>query len=112
MAVLYMLHVESKLALEKPRDNIGAVGVDAVKRELLKRFTNWVTCQCDANGRCGREWNFANEVGLSRKTRQSSGGGLECKVLELFDGRKWKASLGEKYVRCLENMREKWQAVN
>jgi calcium-independent phospholipase A2-gamma len=57
MAVLYMLHIETSLDVSRKE-------VDTGQREKLKRFSKWVPCQCRQP--CGREWNFVNEIGLSR----------------------------------------------
>ncbi|RMY45115.1 hypothetical protein D0865_10115 [Hortaea werneckii] len=61
MAVLYMLHAECTCNLRPPED-LGGATED--RREALKRFDHWVPCQCKR--RCGREWNFVNDLGLSR----------------------------------------------
>ena len=96
MAVLYMLHIES--CLDVPRMIIGPD-----RREVLKRFAKWVPCQCD--GRCGREWNFVNEVGLSR------GGNThhDCALLKLFESNSWLVFKSDK-VRKLEATRNLWEA--
>ena len=78
MAILYMIHIESSLDVAK------MTTIDPNRREMLKRFSKWVPCQCDA--RCGRDWNFVNEVGLSR----GGNGGEDCDLLKLFDDSKWK----------------------
>lgn len=84
MATLYMLHIERFLSGERPQDaNKTAGAVDLQRRELLKRYGNWVQCQC--NRSCGLEWNFANDVGLHRGDHGKQG----CAILELF----WKTSL-------------------
>ncbi|KAI6878325.1 quinate permease [Hortaea werneckii] len=61
MAVLYMLHAECICHLRPPEDLDGAT---ENRREALKRFDHWVSCQCKRN--CGREWNFVNDLGLPR----------------------------------------------
>ncbi|KAI4695276.1 uncharacterized protein J4E84_001901 [Alternaria hordeiaustralica] len=98
MAILYMLHVESSLDLTK------MTNIDPNRREMLKRFSKWVPCKCDA--RCGREWNFVNEVGLSR----GGNGGDECDLLQLFDDSKWKLVFKSDKVRKLDATRKAWEA--
>jgi calcium-independent phospholipase A2-gamma len=98
MAILYMLHVESSLEMAK------MTNIDPNRREMLKRFSKWVPCKCDA--RCGREWNFVNEVGLSR----GGNGGDECDLLKLFDDSKWKLVFKSDKVRKLEATRKVWEA--
>jgi len=98
MAILYMLHVESSLDLTK------MTNIDPNRREMLKRFSKWVPCKCDA--RCGREWNFVNEVGLSR----GGNGGDECDLPQLFDDSKWKLVFKSDKVRKLDATRKAWEA--
>jgi hypothetical protein len=98
MAVLYMLHIESSLDVAKMST------IDPNRREMLKRFSKWVPCQCDA--RCGREWNFVNEVGLSR----GGNGGEDCDLLRLFVDSKWKLMFKNDKVRKLEATRNIWEA--
>jgi calcium-independent phospholipase A2-gamma len=76
MAVLYMLHVEVCFKSVKPRLDNGEIGIDAGKREVLKRFTKWVPCVCQVS--CKNEWNFANEIGFSR------GGDAGCGIERLL----------------------------
>ncbi|GAB1743962.1 hypothetical protein NU219Hw_g1005t2 [Hortaea werneckii] len=63
LAVLYMLHAECICNLRPPEDLDGG-GATEDRREALKRFDHWTPCQCKR--RCGREWNFVNDLGLSR----------------------------------------------
>ncbi|KAF2707708.1 phospholipase [Pleomassaria siparia CBS 279.74] len=99
MAVIYMLHIESCLDVSR------MVGIDPDQRETLKRFAKWVPCQCDR--RCGREWNFANELGLSRSGDSS----FDCGLLKLFaSGSFMMAFKGDK-VHKLQATRRPWAAV-
>lgn len=99
MAALYMLHIESSLDVAK------MTTIDPNRREMLKRFAKWVPCQCDA--RCGRDWNFVNEVGLSR------GGidGEDCDLLKVFKCSNWKLVFRSDKVRKLEATRKIWEAA-
>ena len=68
MAILYMLHVESFYEDKLPKMSDGndgrEVGITSDQRELCKSFGFWAECQCQ--NACGRKWNFANKVGISR----------------------------------------------
>jgi hypothetical protein len=99
MAVLYMLHIESTLDIAK------MTSIDPNRREMLKRFSKWVPCKCDAC--CGREWNFVNEVGLSRGGNDD----VECELLRLFKDNKWKLVFKGDKVRKLEATRKVWEAL-
>jgi calcium-independent phospholipase A2-gamma len=104
MAVLYMLHLESSVDVEKPRREDNAVGVDRNQREALKRFAKWVPCQCERA--CGRQWNFVNEIGMSR-----GGEGRECGVLKLFERASWRNILANKEMGWLMETRKRWEAA-
>lgn len=78
LALLYMLHVEKYLN-ETPKDDYGDVGIAKKRRRSLKRFGDWVNCACDL--KCGRSWNFANDLGLS----QTVSIGRPCKVLQWLE---------------------------
>lgn len=78
LALLYMLHVERFLK-EAPKDDYGDVGIAKKRRRSLKRFGDWVDCACDL--KCGRSWNFANDLGLS----QTVSPGQACKVLQWLE---------------------------
>ncbi|KAH9875045.1 hypothetical protein J1614_004533 [Plenodomus biglobosus] len=97
MAVLYMLHIEKHLEISK------MVDVDPDRRETLKRFAKWVPCQC----KCGRQWNFVNEVGLSR----SGDSRRECELSKLFDCSSWMLVFRGDQVRKLEATRQLWEAI-
>lgn len=102
MAVLYMLHIESCLDVPKPRREDKSIGVDADRREALKRFAKWVPCQC--NQACGREWNFVSEIGLCR-----GGNGSECRVVKLFERASWRNFLAAKEMSWLQETRNRWE---
>jgi hypothetical protein len=91
MAILYMLHIEKDNQYRRPRDERGRTGlVSEQRRELLKRYGNWVPCQC---GRlCGRDWSFANDVGMNRGGNPNRPCGiarlLEPSVTDLLFSRK------------------------
>jgi len=102
MAVLYMLHVESRPEAPKPQLANKVVGIDPLRREALKRFAKWVPCQCDRA--CGREWNFANEIGLQR-----GGNGSKCSVARLFERSEWRNWYVSKEMNWLQEMRRKWE---
>ncbi|KAF1993615.1 phospholipase [Amniculicola lignicola CBS 123094] len=99
MATLYMLHIESCL-------NIPKIDVDKNRREILKRFSKWVECKCE--GDCGRQWNFVNEIGLSR----GSNGRGKCDLLDLFDNKSsWKLVFKSDKVRKLQDTRKMWEVA-
>ncbi|RMY62588.1 hypothetical protein D0863_10917 [Hortaea werneckii] len=100
MAVLYMLHAECICNLRPPED-LGGATED--RREALKRFDHWAPCQCKR--RCGREWNFVNDLGLSR------GGelGTECDM-EAYTKRSAKRNVFAKTDETIfANMRDAWK---
>ena len=111
MATLYMLHVESFLS-ERPLDNDKNIGVSSERREWLKRFGNWVACQCD--GDCRIEWNFANDVGLFRsrdggEVDDRSNKTTTCPVVKkLFGGLKVMDLNIEKERAWLQLTKNKW----
>lgn len=78
LALLYMLHVEKYLN-ETPKDDYGGIGIAKKRRKSLKRFGDWVDCACDL--KCGRSWNFANDLGLS----QTVSPGQECRVFQWLE---------------------------
>ena len=100
MATLYMLHIESCLDIPK------MVTIDQIRREILKRFSKWVPCECDR--RCGRKWNFVNDIGLSR----GGNGNGDCDLVKLFDtNNSWKLMFKSDKVRKLVATRKTWEAV-
>jgi calcium-independent phospholipase A2-gamma len=100
MACLYMLYIE-KFLLEKPLNNNKRVGITTERRELLKRFGNWVQCQCDRP--CGLEWNFGNDIGLHRK-----GDTRECAIMKLFKRQSVMKMSVEKESAFWRLTRKKW----
>lgn len=74
--------------------------VDPDRREMLKRFAKWVPCQCD----CGRDWNFVNEVGLSR----GGDNRRDCDMIKLFETGSWMMVFKTSKVRKLQAMRDLW----
>jgi hypothetical protein len=78
LALVYMLHVE-KYFNETPKDDSGGEGIAKKRRKSLKRFGDWVDCACDL--KCGRSWNFANDLGLSQTTSP----GRECRVFQWLE---------------------------
>jgi hypothetical protein len=101
MATLYMLHIETFLP-EKPEDDNKGVGVSTGRRELLKRFGNWVHCRCD--GECGLEWNFGNDIGIHK-----GGNEKKCTVVKLFVRLSFKDISVEKELEFLRLMKEDWK---
>ncbi|KAF2850938.1 hypothetical protein T440DRAFT_395935, partial [Plenodomus tracheiphilus IPT5] len=97
MATLYMLHIETNLEVSK------MVDIDPDRRETLKRFAKWVPCQC----KCGRQWNFVNETGLSRSGDKRR----DCELSKLFDCSSWMLVFRGDQVRKLEATRQLWEAV-
>ncbi|USP81106.1 hypothetical protein yc1106_08380 [Curvularia clavata] len=98
MAVLYMLHIETKLELSAKK-------VDNDEREKLKRFAKWVPCQC--RQLCNREWNFVNEIGLSRGGDEN----IKCDFPGLIENRNhWTVAFKADQVKRLKATREKWLA--
>ena len=59
LSVIYMLHVERYL----DKAPSGKDCITETRRKSLERFDDWVRCACE--WRCGRSWNFANDIGLS-----------------------------------------------
>jgi hypothetical protein len=100
MAALYMLHIESFYPEKKPLDNNKMPGLSTERRELLKRFGNWVPCCCDRD--CRLEWNFGNDVGLHR-------GGDEtlCAIMKIFGEGITKVS--ETELEFLKMTKERWE---
>ncbi|KAI7270227.1 general substrate transporter [Hortaea werneckii] len=100
MAVLYMLHAECICNLRPPED-LGGATED--RREALKRFDHWVPCQCKR--RCGREWNFVNDLGLSRAGEP----GKECDM-EAYTKRSAKRNVFAKADETIfATMRNTWK---
>lgn len=98
MAVLYMLHIETRLELSKRE-------VDIEEREKLKRFAKWVPCQCRQH--CGREWNFVNEIGLSR----GGDNDVKCDFPRLMENKKhWTVTFKTDQVKRLKATRDVWLA--
>jgi calcium-independent phospholipase A2-gamma len=96
MAVLYMLHVETVLKdLEPPR-------IDKGERETLKRFAKWVPCKCKK--KCGKEWNFINDMGLFR------GGSAErkCGAVQYLQNGSLRNLFSGADREALVQMREHW----
>ncbi|KAI7091445.1 general substrate transporter [Hortaea werneckii] len=79
MAVLYMLHAECICNLRPPED-LGGATED--RREALKRFDHWVPCQCKR--KCGREWNFVNDLGLPRGGEPAIAAPLSSECVPVF----------------------------
>jgi hypothetical protein len=99
MAVLYMLHIETQVEVSK------MTRIAPNTREILKRFNKWVPCKCEKN--CDREWNFVNEIGISK----GGNGREECDVQKLFAGNMWMIGFQSDKVRKLEATRKSWEAV-
>ncbi|PSK43691.1 hypothetical protein B9Z65_7205 [Elsinoe australis] len=98
MAVLYMLHVG--VAVEGV-----SISVDDNRREILKRFTKWVPCQC--KGGCNRQWNFVNEVGLCKNEDKE-----ECKMVGLSQGTGWYGFGRGKLLRKWQAMQDQWYSAS
>jgi calcium-independent phospholipase A2-gamma len=81
--------------LELPR-------IDMDEREMLMRFAKWVPCRC--NEKCGKEWNFINDVGLFRGGSADQKCGVE-KYLQ--KGSLWNLLSGTTR-KSLIQMREHW----
>jgi calcium-independent phospholipase A2-gamma len=105
MATLYMLHIESFLSHEKPKDDDqleGRVSVD--RRELLKRFGNWVPCEC--NRTCGCEWNFANDIGMHRGGKER-----KCALIKVLGEPSLKDLLiTKKELQRMKDIKNKWDS--
>ncbi|KAI0581594.1 phospholipase [Pyrenophora tritici-repentis] len=102
MAVLYMLHLETSLP-DVPK----MTTIEPNRREMLKRFVKWVPCQCDK--KCGRQWNFVNEIGLSR----GQTGEDECDLVDLYNhSDSWKLVFKGAKVKRLEATRKLWEATS
>ncbi|KAE8845923.1 hypothetical protein PTNB73_01903 [Pyrenophora teres f. teres] len=100
MAVLYMLHLETSLP-----DISKMTIIEPNRREMLKRFVKWVPCQCEK--KCGRQWNFVNEIGLSRGQTDD-----ECDLVDLYNhGDSWKLVFKGAKVKRLEATRRLWEAT-
>lgn len=99
-----MLHIETSAHTrhERPVLENGQMGVDLKRREILKRFAKWVPCQCSGN--CGKEWNFVNDVGLSR-----GGNDEKCRVHKLLQGHMAKVVMASKSrLKELEDTKRIW----
>ncbi|KAH6723597.1 acyl transferase/acyl hydrolase/lysophospholipase [Leptodontidium sp. MPI-SDFR-AT-0119] len=103
MAVLYMLHVEHSFGSMKPKLPDGEIGVEKDKREALKRFTKWVPCKCQEL--CRNEWNFANEVGLSR------GNDEKCRITKFLAQGVLQNMFRSKELGWLNAMHDRWKGV-
>ena len=105
MAVLYMLHIEKYFPSEQPQDEDRVFGaVHPERRELLKRYGNWVGCQCNLG--CGMEWNFANDIGMHR----GESGKQKCAMFDAFKDRPFRNILDWKEQEALlHNTRVRWQ---
>lgn len=98
MAVLYMLHIETILELSRKE-------VDADQREKLKRFDKWVPCQC--RQLCCRQWNFVNEIGLSK----GGDDGIKCDFPGLIKKREhWTIAFKTDQTKRLKATRDMWLA--
>jgi calcium-independent phospholipase A2-gamma len=95
-----MLHVEACFKSVKPRLDDGEIGVDVSRREALKRFTKWVPCICQVS--CKNEWNFANDIGLSR------GGHVGCKIEKLLGQGALPNLFKSKELNLLEALHRSW----
>ena len=96
-----MLHLETSLP-DTPKMTV----IEPNRREMLKRFARWVQCQCDR--KCGRQWNFVNEVGLSRGQTGEDG----CDIVDLYGhSDSWKLVFKGAKVRKLEATRKLWEAT-
>ena len=101
MATLYMLHIETFLPV-KPRDENEEVGVHPTRRELLKRFGNWVPCRCD--GKCGLGWNFGNDIGMHK-----GGNEKKCRTMKLYRPLSFKDFSVTKEIEFRKLTAEDWQ---
>ncbi|KAK5698262.1 hypothetical protein LTR97_007223 [Elasticomyces elasticus] len=99
MAVLYMLHVEQFWPDKNPGE-LDAAGSD--RREALKRYNRWVPCRCKVD--CGREWNFANDIGLSKGGNSKK----TCDVNKYLVSAPVLNLLAFKTRKALEDMNEEW----
>ena len=104
MAVCYMLHIETYLH-EKPRAEHDIPGaISKPRRELLKRYGNWVSCHCDTQ--CRKEWNFANDVGMWRGANAK----WKCKLVAALESKGIRKFLvGEKEEKMLTEVRKSWE---
>lgn len=72
------------------------------ERETLKRFAKWVPCKCKK--KCGKEWNFINDIGLFR------GGSAEqkCGVVQYLQNGSLRNLFSGTDREALVQMREHW----
>jgi len=106
MAAVYMLHVETTIGKEdRPKMSNGSEGVDMVRREVLKRFTKWVQCQCKHE--CGKEWNFVNEVGLCRPETSDN----ICGLVKFLKRGSFMNALRPKELKAFEATKKAWEAA-
>jgi len=96
MATLYMLHIETASNSSGPPD------IDQDQRESLKRFAKWVPCKCKNN--CDKEWNFVNEVGLSKGGNAKQ----KCGVERYLESGPFRNLFGRADGVALVQMRELW----
>jgi hypothetical protein len=64
LAITFMLHVERF----HPKAQ-GHWPIDDQQQANIDRFDTWVACGCSPA--CPRQWNFANNIGLSRTTNEA-----------------------------------------
>jgi calcium-independent phospholipase A2-gamma len=104
MATIYMLHIETSIHSkhERPIMDNGQEGVDMRRREALKRFAKWVPCRCSSD--CGKEWNFVNEIGLSRP----EGDDDKCGIAKLLGRGSIRNLVASKNLKALEDTRKFW----
>ncbi|WPH02326.1 Hypothetical protein R9X50_00518900 [Acrodontium crateriforme] len=99
MAILHMLHMERFDPDQQPTD---LYNIEGDRREALKRFDRWVPCECKK--KCGRQWNFANDIGFSK-----GGESRKCAVENYLRGNDFRNAFATKDRAMLEAMHEKWR---
>ena len=102
MAVLYQLHVETFLHHGALFDDPRMVSIDTNRREALKRYENWVPCQCTRQ--CGKQWNFVNDIGLCK------GSDSACDVEEFLQRKLGRSLFGNGIDKVLVEMRKSWKS--
>lgn len=91
VAIIYMLHTESHFNDRKPNSRDARrpekVVLSPERRELCKSFGFWAPCQCGSH--CGRRWNFANKVGISKGGWPNRFCAVAMAIAEGRDGTPW-----------------------
>ncbi|KAL8999889.1 MAG: hypothetical protein Q9188_005787 [Gyalolechia gomerana] len=116
LAILYMLHLEQSLKLRASSGDIKTQDTISDKPfNALAKYDLWIGCRCSSG--CGKEWNFANRVGMYRPLDEQT---PPCKAVRalkerLVPGEKRAGKSYSPFRRkhngrsCLEDMYQEWK---